>query len=109
MERVKAIKLVTSPSFRGSRVIEAARIQYDDPRLYEYSESRVIDLHLMIGPEYFIGSVMSQTARVAVSVGYAQETIKEAIAMDHPVSWRQNSLKLSHKDIPVWRRPLLCC
>ncbi|EJK73604.1 hypothetical protein THAOC_04761 [Thalassiosira oceanica] len=95
------IKLVTSPSFRGSRVIEAARIQYDDPRLYEYSESRVIDLHLMIGPEYFIGSVMSQTARVAVSVGYAQETIKEAIAMDHP----GDKIRQDHSEILTGSTP----
>ena len=65
------IKLVSSPSFLGLRSSEVTdeEIQYDDPRLYEYAESRVIDLHLMIGPEYFIGSVMSQTGRVAVSVG----------------------------------------
>ena len=108
------IKLVTSPSFRGVRSAEISggriqHIHYNDDRLYEYAESRVIDLHLMIGSEYFVGSVMSQTARVVVSVGtfklvlchffspwyhssgYARETLKEAIAMDYPVLWRYNS------------------
>ena len=102
---IVASTLSQNASAGGAEIVKELQTSLKS-EAYTIAEEVVLDVNLLLGTQYFVGLCMSQLARYVVSVGFAQGTLQEAIAMDGRQKDRKDQFKLGTQHVG-WRLPLV--